>query len=61
MQGAALNECQQRIISRVAYVDDEALLERIERLLEDYLQRDRLVPLSDGDVDAILQTLLDGE
>jgi hypothetical protein len=37
------------------------LLERIERLLEDYLQRDRLVPLSDGDVDAILQTLLDGE
>lgn len=61
MQGAALMERQQRIISRVAYVDDEALLERIERLLEDYLQRDRLVPLSDGDVDAILQTLLDGE
>jgi hypothetical protein len=59
MQGAALMERQQRIISRVAYVDDAALLERIEQLLEDYLQRDRLMPLNDGDVDAILETLLD--
>lgn len=61
MQGAGLLERQQRIISRVAHVDDAALLERIERLLEEHLTYAKLVPLSEDDVDAILQNLLDSD
>ncbi len=59
MQGVGLMERQQRIISRVAHVEDAALLERIEHMLEEHLAHARLVPLNEDDVDAILQTLLD--
>ena len=59
MQGAGLAERQQRIISRVARVDDAALLARIERMLEEHLAQARLVPLREDDIDAILQNLLE--
>lgn len=59
MEGAGLMERQQRIISRLTDVEDAALLERIERMLEEHLAHAKLQPLSECDIDAILQTLLD--
>ncbi|MEJ2289791.1 MAG: hypothetical protein P8Y02_14350 [Deinococcales bacterium] len=59
MEGAGLMERQQRIISRLTDVEDAALLETIERLLEENLAHAKLQPLSEGDIDAILQVLLD--
>jgi len=59
MQGEELAERQQRIVSRVAHVEDAALLEKIEQMLEEHLAQARLVPLREDDVEAILQRLLD--
>lgn len=59
MQGSPLAERQQRIISHLTSVDDPALLEAIERLLDDHLSHAKLVPLEEAEVDAILQHLLD--
>ena len=59
MPGLRVVERQRRIISRVADVEDAALLERIERMLEEHLTRPRLVPLREDDVDKILERLLD--
>jgi hypothetical protein len=61
MPGVRVAERQRRIISRVANVEDAALLERIERMLEEHLSRPTLVPLREDDVDKILQRLLDGD
>ncbi len=59
MPGLRVVERQRRIISRVADVEDAALLERIERMLEEHLARPRLVPLREDDIDKILERLLD--
>ncbi len=54
-------ERQHRVIARV---DDPALLEAIEKLLDEHderVARLRLVPLEDADVDAIRDDLLPGD
>ena len=61
MQGAGLTEHRQRVISRIAHVEDVALLDRIERMLEEHLAQAKLVPLREADVDAILQLLLESD
>lgn len=61
MEGAGLVERQQRIIARLTDVQDAALLETIERLIEEYLAHVKLQRLREDEVDAILQVLLESD
>lgn len=58
MQAAGLLERRQRIIAALAGIDDRALLDAIERLIEAYAARLELLPLQDAEVDAMVEELL---
>ncbi|HKI56415.1 MAG TPA: hypothetical protein VKB31_04625 [Trueperaceae bacterium] len=62
MQGSNhLADRQHRLIARLARVEDAALLDAVESLLDEHderMARLRLVPLEESDVDAILKDLL---
>ncbi len=58
MQRTVLAERHMELIARISRVHDPAVLEAIERVLDEHQHGAELVPLQDAEVEAILRNLL---
>lgn len=58
MQGNPLDPRRRALLQRLRHVTDPAVLDAVERLLDERPADQSLVPLEDAEVDAILRRLL---
>lgn len=58
MQGTPLDPRRRALLQRLRHVTDPAVLDAVERLLDERSPEEALVPLEDAEVDAILRRLL---
>lgn len=58
MERTAVAERHLELIARISRVHDPALLEELERVLDEHQRHPELIPLQDAEVEAILRNLL---